>query len=38
MTLGMILATADGEKTLSSGEYYRQQISTSTPRAVAGGN
>ena len=30
MTLGMILATVDGEKTLSSGDYYRQQISSST--------
>ena len=30
MTLGMILAAADGEKTLSSGEYHRQVISTRT--------
>ena len=30
MTLGMILAAADGEKTLSSGYYHRQQISTSS--------
>ena len=30
MTLGMILAAADGEKTLSSGNYHRQQISSRT--------
>ena len=30
MTLGMILATADGEKTLSSGSYQRQMISSHT--------
>ena len=30
MTLGMILAAADGEKTLSSGDYHRQEISTRT--------
>jgi hypothetical protein len=30
MTLGMILAVADGEKTLSSGDYHRQQISSRT--------
>jgi len=30
MTLGMILAAADGEKTLSSGDYHRQVISTHT--------
>lgn len=30
MTLGMILASADGEKTLSSGSYYRQTISVRT--------
>ena len=30
MTLGMILAVADGEKTLSSGEYHRQKISSRT--------
>ena len=30
MTLGMILAAADGEKTLFSGNYQRQQISNST--------
>jgi len=30
MTLGMILATADGEKTLSAGSYHRQMISRHT--------
>ena len=30
MTLGMVLAAADGEKTLSSGDYHRQEISTRT--------
>jgi len=30
MTLGMVLAAADGEKTLSSGDYHRQVISTRT--------
>ena len=30
MTLGMILAAADGEKTLSSGDYHRQEISSRT--------
>ena len=30
MTLGMILATADGEKTLSRGSYHRQMISMQT--------
>lgn len=30
MTLGMILATADGEKTLSTGSYHRQMISRHT--------
>ncbi|MDX2458073.1 MAG: glycosyl hydrolase [Gammaproteobacteria bacterium] len=30
MTLGMILATADGEKTLSRGSYHRQMISRDT--------
>ena len=30
MTLGMILATADGKKTLSGGSYHRQMISTQT--------
>lgn len=30
MTLGMILATADGEKTLTRGSYYRQMISMQT--------
>ena len=30
MTLGMVLAAADGEKTLSSGDYHRQVISSRT--------
>jgi hypothetical protein len=34
MTLGMILATADGEKTLSSGSYHRQMISRLTHKAL----
>jgi hypothetical protein len=34
MTLGVILATADGEKTLSSGSYHRQVISWHTHGAL----
>ncbi|MGD8631167.1 MAG: glycosyl hydrolase, partial [Gammaproteobacteria bacterium] len=36
MTLGMILATADGEKTLSSGRYHRQVISVQTHTQLLG--
>jgi len=34
MTLGMILATADGEKTLSEGSYQRQMISRHSHRSL----
>lgn len=41
MTLGMVLASADGEKTMASGRYQRQSISSATHRAlldaIAGG-
>ena len=36
MTLGMILATADGEKTQSSGNYHRQIISMDTHGSLLG--